>query len=57
MTDRDRKEFIEYIRDFSKKLDGNKELALDFLSRVGICTKDGKLKEPYLNLRIPRPTN
>ena len=57
MTDKERKDFMAYIEEFSKKLEGNRELSLDFFSRVGICTKDGELTEPYKNLYIPRTAN
>ena len=54
MTDREREEFIAYAETFKKKVEGNKELSLAFLHRAGICTKDGKLTEPYKHLYIPR---
>ena len=57
LTDKERQEFFEYAEEFKKKIEGNRELALDFFSRVGICTKDGELTELYKNLRIPRPAN
>ena len=56
MTERERNELIAYMQEFGKKVAGNRELSLDFLSRVGICTKDGKLTEPYKHLYIPRKT-
>jgi len=54
MTDKERQEFFAYVEEFKKKIEGNRELSLDFLSRVGICTKEGKLTEPYKHLYIPR---
>jgi len=53
MTDKERQNLLSYMDDFIKKASGNKELALDFLSRSGICTKEGNLTEPYKNLYIP----
>ena len=49
----ERKEFIAYMEGLKKKVTGNKELSLYFLTKAGICTMDGKLTEPYKNLYIP----
>jgi len=57
MTEKERQEFLAYVEKFKKKVEGNRELSLDFLSRVGICTKEGKLTEPYKHLYIPHLTN
>jgi len=54
MSEKEREEFLAYAKEFIKKVKGNRELALDFLSRAGICTIDGKLTEPYKHLYIPR---
>ena len=53
MTDKERQNLLSYMNEFKKKVEGNKELALDFLSRVGICTKEGNLTEPYKHLYFP----
>ena len=53
MTDTERQNLLAYMDDFIKRATGNKELALDFLSRAGICTKEGNLTEPYKHLYIP----
>ena len=53
MTDNERHKLLSYMDEFIKKAANNKELALDFLSRAGICTKDGILTEPYQHLYIP----
>jgi hypothetical protein len=53
MTDQERQSLLSYMDDFIKKATGNKELALDFLNRAGICTKEGNLTEPYKNLYVP----
>ena len=37
----------EEIKDFGFKLAKDKKTALDFLVRVGIYTKDGKLSKEY----------
>ena len=55
MTDREREEFLAYVEEFKKKVAGNKEMARDFLVKVGIYTKEGKLTEPYKHLYIPPP--
>ena len=57
MTEKERQEFLAYVEKFKKKVEGNRELSLDFLSRVGICTKEGILTEPYKHLNIPHLTN
>ena len=54
MTEREREEFIAYMKEFQKKVEGNRELARDFLVRAVIYTKEGKLTEPYQHLYIPR---
>ena len=54
MTDEERKEFIACMQEFKKKVAGNKELSLQFIAKVGICTLDGKLTEPYKHLYIPK---
>ena len=54
MTDKEKEEFLAYVEKFLKEVEGNKELSLNFLNRVGICTMDGKLTEPYKHLYIPR---
>ena len=54
MTEKEREEFLAYVEEFKKKIAGNKELSLQFLAEVGICTIDGKLTEPYQHLYIPR---
>jgi len=53
MTEKEREEFIAYMKEFQKKVAGNKQMARDFLVRVGIYTKEGKLTEPYQHLYIP----
>jgi hypothetical protein len=55
MTDQERKEYLQYLEEFRKKVRGNKELSRKFLVEVGIYTEDGQLTEPYENLYIPRP--
>ena len=54
MTDKEREEFLIYLKDLKKKVAGNKELSLYFLTKAGICTEDGKLTEPYQHLYIPQ---
>jgi len=53
MTEREREEFIAFIKEFQKKVEGNKELARECLVRAGIYTKEGKLTEPYQHLYFP----
>jgi len=55
MDERERKELLAYIEEFKKKVEGNKELARQFLIDVGIYTEDGRLTEPYKHLYIPPP--
>ena len=53
MTEIERKNLLAYMENFIKEVSGNKEMARKFLVEVGICTKDGKLTEPYKNLYLP----
>ena len=53
MDEKERNELLAYMEEFKKKIEGNKELARDFLVRAGIYTKEGQLAEPYQNLYIP----
>ena len=53
MTDKERQNLLTYMEEFKKKVEGNKELARDFLISVGIYTKDGILAEPYKHLYFP----
>jgi len=53
MDEKEREELLAYVEEFKKKLEGNRELARDFLIRAGIYTKEGKLTEPYQHLYIP----
>ena len=53
MTDRERKEFLEYLEELKTRVTGNKELSRYFLVKAGICTEDGMLTEPYQHLYIP----
>jgi len=54
MTEEERNELLAYIEEFKNKIAGNRELSLQFLAEVGICTLDGKLTEPYKNLYFPK---
>ena len=54
MTEKEREEFLAYLRELKQKVSGNKELSLHFLTKAGICTDDGKLTEPYQHLYIPQ---
>jgi hypothetical protein len=53
MTDKERQELIQFMRDARKN--ATKESARAFLIEAGIYTKEGVLAEPYKNLYIPRP--
>jgi len=53
MDEKERNELLAYMEEFKKKIEGNKELARDFLIRAGIYTKEGQLAEPYQHLYIP----
>jgi len=53
MTDKERQNLIAFMEDFKKKVAGNREMSLQFLAEVGICTLDGKLTDPYKHLYIP----
>ena len=53
MTEDERNEFFSYLENIKKKVTGNKELSLYYLSKAGICTAEGNLTEPYRHLYIP----
>ncbi|MDR1153991.1 MAG: hypothetical protein LBL04_04715 [Bacteroidales bacterium] len=53
MNEQEVEENIRLMKEYYKKLAGNKELARDFLIRAGIYTKKGKLAKPYKHLHIP----
>ena len=53
MNEIEREESIQLMEEYRKKLVGNKELCREFLVKVGIYTKEGKLTEPYKHLYIP----
>jgi len=53
MTEKEREVLIAYMEEFIKKVSGDKQLARDFLIRVGIYTEEGKLAEPYQHLYFP----
>ena len=53
MTDKERKNLLAYMEEFKKKVEGDKELAQQFLIEVGIYTKNGKLAKPYKHLQLP----
>ena len=55
MDEKERNELLAFIAEFKKKVEGNKELARQFLVEVGIYTKEGQLAEPYQHLYIPPP--
>ena len=54
MNEQERADFIAYMEGLKKKVAGNRELSLYFLTKAGICTHEGKLTEPYNNLYIPQ---
>jgi len=53
MTEKEREDFLAYAESFIKEVEGNKEMARDFLVRTGIYTKKGKLTAPYKHLHLP----
>ena len=53
MDEKERNELLAYMENFIKEVEGNKEMARQFLIEVGIYSKEGKLTEPYKHLYIP----
>jgi len=53
MTEKEREEFLAYLRELKEKVAGNKELSRYLLVKAGIYTEDGVLTEPYKHLYIP----
>jgi hypothetical protein len=52
MTDREREELLQYMENFLKRMDGDKELGKELLIEAGIYTNDGKFAEPYKHLPL-----
>jgi hypothetical protein len=52
MTDQEREELLQYMENFLKRMDDDKELGREFLIGAGIYTKDGKFAEPYKHLPL-----
>ncbi|MDR1341906.1 MAG: hypothetical protein LBK18_01470 [Prevotellaceae bacterium] len=53
MTDKERQDLIQFMRDARKNV--TEESARALLIEAGIYTEKGVLAEPYKNLYIPRP--
>jgi len=45
MTDRERQEFDEAIKNYKEKLHNNKQMARQVLYELGIITKRGKIRK------------
>jgi hypothetical protein len=52
MSEEERKEFIEIIEKYHKKVSGNKKAARELLYDAGIITKKGNLRRNYKHLCI-----
>jgi hypothetical protein len=50
MTDQERQELIQYMKDAAKRMDTDKEYAKRMLIKIGLYTPDGVLNEPYKHL-------
>jgi len=47
MTDKERQENLDAIKKVGEKLKGDKKASREFLQKVGIITKSGKLTKAY----------
>ena len=54
MSEIERQEFLTALEAFQEKVTKSKKASRDFLSDLGVFTKDGKLQEAYKNLCIPQ---
>ncbi|GHV49226.1 hypothetical protein FACS1894181_07600 [Bacteroidia bacterium] len=50
MTDQEREEFLQFMEDFLKRMDDDKDLGKNLLREVGIFDEEGRFTEPYENL-------
>ena len=50
MTDKERKELLEYMENALKRMDTDKEYSRQMLVKIGLYTKKGKLAKPYKHL-------
>ena len=57
MTDKEREELLQYMRDFTERAKVDKELGIQFLIEAGIYNQDRKFAEPYKHLALLQPHN
>ncbi|GHT44097.1 hypothetical protein AGMMS49965_19150 [Bacteroidia bacterium] len=50
MTDKEREELLQYMRDFNQRVKTDKELGKQFLIEAGILDHEGYYTEPYQHL-------
>jgi hypothetical protein len=50
MTDQEREELLQFMREFREKVKKDKELGKQFLIGAGILNQEGNFTEPYSHL-------
>jgi len=50
MTDKERKELIQYMKNAVKKMDTDKDYSRQMLVEIGLYSQDGALAKPYSHL-------
>ena len=53
MTDRERNDFVDWLKKYKEEIKGDKAKARELLIGAGIITAKGNLRKPYKHLRIP----
>ena len=50
MTDQERKELLDYMKNAVKKMDTDKDYSRQMLVKIGLYTSKGTLAKPYKHL-------
>ena len=50
MTDKERKELLQYMKNAVKKMDADKDYSRQMLVEIGLYTQSGTLAKPYRHL-------
>ena len=50
MTDKERKELLQYMKNAVKKMDADKDYSRQMLVEIGLYTTEGTLTKPYRHL-------
>jgi hypothetical protein len=53
MTERDRNDFLNWLKKYKEEIRGDKKKARELLIGAGIITEKGNFRKPYKHLCIP----